>query len=87
MKFAYDSILSDMSINELERLSKDVLELLNQKRMQEKDEDWKKVVEAMQTFIKKWGAIIIDCEHDDDILLDEDITFPYSGTIHPVFIF
>lgn len=89
MKSTYkDSLnLLDMSVNELEELSKSIIEILNQKRMQKKDEDWKKVVDTMQTFIKNWGAIIIDCEHDDNILLDEDITFPYSGTIHPAFFY
>lgn len=82
-----DNYFSELTTEELENLCRNANRELTSRREQERKEDWKKVVDILQFYIKKYGEIIIDCEHDADVALDSDTTFPEVGTIHPAFYY
>lgn len=56
---------------------------LDNRRQQEKKEDWNKVVDTMKEFIAKYGEILIDpCTGSrDDILLSGDFDDSINGII------
>lgn len=81
-----DIYFNDMTTEELETLSRNVSNELTRRKKQEQKEDWEKVVTALKVYIKKYGAIEIDCE-GDDLVLDEETDFPEAGTIHPAFFY
>lgn len=81
-----DNYFYDLTMEELETLSRNVNNELSRRKKQEQKEDWEKVVTTLKTYIKKYGAIEIDCENDD-LVLDEETDFPEAGTIHPAFYY
>lgn len=82
-----DNYFYDLTMEELETLSRNANNELARRKEQEQKEDWEKVVTAIKAYIKKYGDIEIDCEGDGDFVLDSEITFPEVGTIHPAFYY
>lgn len=82
-----DTYFYDLTMEELETLSRNVSNELARRKKQEQKEDWEKVVTTLKTYIKKYGEIEIDCEGDGDIVFNSDTTFPETGTIHPAFYY
>lgn len=82
-----DICFYDLTMEELESLSRNVSNELTRRKEQEQKEDWEKVVTTLNAYIKKYGEIAIDCEGDGDIVFDSETTFPEAGTIHPAFYY
>lgn len=77
-----DNYFYDLTMEELESLSRNVSNELARRKKQEQKEDWEKVVTNLKAYIKKYEEIEIDCGYDD-FFLDEGADFPETGIIHP----
>lgn len=77
-----DIYFSDLTMQELENLFRNVSNELTRRKEQEQKNDWEKVVTTIKAYIKKYGNIVIDCGYDD-FILDEEADFPENGIIHP----
>lgn len=77
-----DIYFSDLTMEELENLSRNASKELTRRKEQEQKEDWERVVTTLKAYIKKYGEIEIDCGYDD-LILDEEADFPKTGIIHP----
>ena len=76
---------SDLSLEELENLYRNANNELIRRRAQEREKDWNKVVTVLKDYIKKYGAIEMNCDGDGDFCLNSDTDFSEIGNIHPIF--
>lgn len=71
-----------MTISEMEEIYNKLGKEIEKRRDAEMREDWKKLVEQIQLFIKRHGQISVIDEIDEETFVDLDSGFDIPGTIY-----
>lgn len=71
-----------MTISEMEEIYNKLGKEIARRKDTEKAEDWKKLVEQIQLFIKRYGLIDMQNEYGRLVCIDSDMDFSVPGMIN-----